>query len=424
MENNVVFNLTVCLMGVLILTIHVVNMMVKKDKRKDEIVLLDFFVFTTVHFLIYLAYTFIKMRYTNDAFIILCYTLFYIMNNVAVFLLYRYAREYIGWEPKKRQVLDILNASLFTVFFLLDLINTTTGIFFTAENGVYLRSKTMIISQGYQFVMFAAVFLVAVTDKKLNLREKTAFGLYCALPFGAIILQNIFKGYAIAYLSIIIAIEVLFFFLNVQKNIDLAKEEEANKDAKIKLMISQIRPHFVYNSLSAISTLIPIDPPKAQAALDDFSEYLRMNLSSLTEVRCISFENELKHIETYVALEKMRFNDRIRVVYDIKARDFAVPLLTIQPIVENAIKHGILKRLEGGTLTIKTWETGNSFVVEISDDGVGFRIDDINFDENKHFGLKNIEYRLAKMCHADLLIDSKIGEGTTVKVIFPKEGIQ
>ena len=410
MTNNAVFNASVCIIGILILTIHVVNLLTKKERRKDENVLLNFFLFTIIHFATYLTFTFVKAySVTGNAYIIAFYTVFYVMNNLAVFLLTRYAHNYMVIKPNTEKALSIMNLALLSIFVLLDIINIFTGIFFTAESGKYVRSKTMLISQGYQFVMFATIFIVAVTNKKLNAREKTA------------LLQNIFKGYAIAYLSIIVAIEVLFLFLNVEKNIDLAKEEEKNKEARIKIMLSQIQPHFIYNSLSSISTLIPLDPDKAQAALDDFTEYLRMNLSSLTEVRCVAFENELKHIKTYVSLEKMRFGDRLKVVYDVNTTHFMLPPLTIQPIVENAIKHGILKKLEGGTLSVKTYETDKTYVVEIADDGVGFYIADVDFEANKHFGLKNIQYRLATMCGADLAVKSEIGVGTTVTVTFPKE---
>ncbi len=421
MAVNGVFNVTICIVGILILLIHVINIISKKGKRKDEMVLLTFFVFTIVHFATYLTFTLIKISFTSNAYIIAFYTLFYLMNNAEVLLLFRYAREYMKWERKKSRVLTALNISLFVLFVALDLTNIFTGIFFTAENGVYLRSKTMILSQGYQFVMLAVVFITSIIDKRLNLREKAAFISYCTLPFVAIILQNIFKGYAIGYASIIIAIEVLFFFVNVQKSIVLAKEEEKNKDAKIKLMLSQIQPHFMYNSLSSISTLIMLDPEKAQTALDDFTEYLRMNLSSLSATGCVSFETELKHIKTYIDLEKMRFGDRLKVEYDIKNIDFTLPPLTIQPIVENAIKHGILKKVEGGTLTLKTWETERAYVVEITDDGVGFDLSKVDFNGNEHVGLKNIQYRLAKMCDAGLFIKSTIGSGTTVTVTFRKE---
>ena len=422
MEKNSIFNATVCIMGILILTIHIVNLSLKRNKRKDEKALLDFFALTVAHFAVYLAFTLIKTVYTSNAFVIAFYTVFYILNNTEVFMLYKYMKKYVEIPKKAEKTLSVINWTLFSVFVALDVVNAFTGIFFTAENGVYLRSKTMILSQGYQFVMFAVVFVVTVTNKKLNFREKTAFALYCFLPLAAIVLQNIFKVYAIAYASIIIAIEVLFFFVNVQKNIDLAKEEEKNKDAQIKIMLSQIQPHFVYNSLSAISTLTTIDPPRAQKTLDDFTEYLRHNLSSLTETKLISFEDELKHVETYVALEKMRFGERVNVVYDTPATDFYVPTLSIQPLVENAIKHGILKKIEGGTVTVRTEEREDAFIVEVIDDGVGFDMNEVNFSDNTHFGLNNIRFRINKMCKGDVIAKSKVGEGTSVTAIFYKGG--
>ncbi len=420
MSNNSVFNVTVCIMGILILTIHIVELLIKKNKRKDEIALLDFVIFTALHFATYSVFTFIKTVYTSNAYIIAFYTTFYIMNNLEMLLFYKYMKNYVELPKKTEKALTIANISIFSLFVALDIVNVFTGIFFTAENGVYLRSKTMLLSQGYQFIMFISIFIVTAANKKLNVREKWAFTLYCVLPFVAIILQDIFKGYAIAYLSIIIAIEVLFFFANVQKNIDLAKEEGKNKDAQIKIMLSQIQPHFIYNTLSSISTLITIDPQKAEAALDDFTEYLRHNLSSLTETRLIPFEDELKHIKTYVSLEKMRFGDRLNVIFDIGTTDFDVPTLSVQPIVENAIKHGIMKKVEGGMLIIKTYETDDNYVVEVSDDGVGFNIEDVNFNENEHLGLNNVKYRI-KSCGGDLTINSEPGKGTNVVITFRKK---
>lgn len=420
MEKNTIFNITVCIIGILIFTIHAVNIIIKKERRKDERNLLDFLVFTIAHFLTYLTFSLVKTVYTSNAYVIAFYTIFYIMNNIEVLLLFRYMLSYVDLETKTINVLSVINISLFVSFIILDIVNIFTGIFFGAVDGVYQRSKTMIVSQIYQLVIFATVFFVTALNKKLVLREKISFAMYCLLPFAAIILQNVFKGYAIAYASIIIAVEILFLFLNVQKNIALSNEEEKNKEAQIKLMLSQIQPHFIYNSLSAISTLITINPEKAQEALDDFTEYLRHNLSSLTETRLIHFKDEMQHIKTYISLEKLRFNDRINVIYDIKTEDFSVPPLCIQPIVENAIKHGILKKLEGGTLTIKTYENSGDYVVEIIDDGVGFNMDDVDFEENKHFGLNNIKYRIESMCKGSISVDSKINEGTKVVVRFEK----
>ena len=419
MKNSYIFNATVCIIGILIFIVHIISIILKKNKRKDEMCLLEFFIFTILHFSIYLTFTFIRMSYSSNGFIIAFYTSFYIMNNIELLLLFRYMKNYTELPNKIGKTLNIINLSSFTIFCILDIINIFTGIFFTAENGVYLRSNTMIISQGYQFIMFTAIFVTAVASKKLNPREKIAFALYCVLPFIAIILQNAFKGYAIAYASIIVAIEVLFVFIGVEKNFQISMQKEKIRDAQINIMLSQIQPHFVYNSLSAISTLITIDPEKAQEALDNFTEYLRRNLSSLTNVKLIPFVDELKHIETYISLEKLRFDDRINVIYDLKTTDFNVPVLSIQPIVENAIKHGILKKVEGGTLKISTYEAEDSYVIVIEDNGVGFNNDDVKKEEN-HYGIDNIKYRIKNMCNGSLDIKSVINKGTIVTITLKK----
>ena len=420
MSPNSIFNATVCIIGITILFVHVVTILIKKNRRDDENKMLGFLLFTIFHFATYLTFTFVKGIYTSDEYVKAFYTIFYIFNNIEVLLLFIYMLSYVPLDKKTRDNLSLINYLLFGAFIILDIVNIFTGIFFTASEGEYVRSRTMIISQGYQFIIFAVVFVITLLNKKLILLEKIAFGIYCLLPLVAIVLQNAFKGYAIAYLSVIVAIEILFLILIVQKNMQIADEQEKIKEARIKVMMSQIQPHFIYNSLSSISTLIPIDPKKAQEALDNFTEYLRHNISSLTETKLIPFDNELKHVETYIALEKIRFNDRINVTYDIKAKDFYVPPLSIQPIVENAIKHGILKKIEGGNLIIKTYETEKSYVVEVIDDGVGFDISSIDFDSNKHFGINNIKQRLKSMCNGTLEITSEPNKGTKSVISFYK----
>ena len=328
---------------------------------------------------------------------------------------------YVSFKDKNRKVLSVVNIIFFSAFVLLDFINIFTGIFFTASDGIYLRSNLMILAQGYEFIIFSIVIFVTAFNQFLGKGEKVSFALYCILPYFAIVLQTIFKGYAIGYLSIIIAIEILFFFLNVKKNIQLLEEQEKNKDAQIRVMMSQIQPHFVYNSLSSISTLITLDPIKAQSALDDFTEYLRHNISSLTETRLIPFEAELKHIQIYLSLEKLRFNDRIQVEYDIKTKNFNVPPLSIQPLVENAVKHGVLKRIEGGFILIKVYETFDSYVVEVRDDGVGFDLSKVDFTENEHFGINNIRTRLKNMHCGSLEIKSAPGKGAKATITFYKK---
>lgn len=420
MSPNTVFNATVCLLGVLLLSIHIVNLLLKKNRRKDENTLLNFFIFTTIHFATYLTFVLIKEVYTSDAYIMTFYTIFYIMNNVELFLFYYYMSSYAKIADKSKRIADIVNIVLFSLFVISDIVNLFTHMYFTAENGIYIRAKTMIISQGYQFIMLAVSFVLVMINKNLVIREKVAFSLYCILPAISIILQNIFKGYAIAYLTLFVAIEILFLFLNVEKNIKLEEEEKRLKDLNVKIMVSQIQPHFTYNTLSSISTLITIDPNKAQKALDDFTDYLRMNFSTLTNTKLVCFEDELKHIETYVELEKLRFGNRLVVEYDIKTTNFDVPPLSIQPLVENAIKHGILKKIEGGKVVLKTYEDEKAYIVEVIDDGVGFDMNAVDFKSNKHIGLNNVKHRIETMCKGSIEFNSEVNKGTQVVVKFYK----
>ena len=418
MDSKSVFNATVCIIGIALFLIHTVNISLKKNRRKDENYLLAFVIFNACHFAAYLALTLIRMNYTSDNLIMAFYTVFYIMNSFESLLLFVYAISYFPIKKKTSNILLAVSLALYTVFVALIITNIFNHMFFYSVNGVYTRSKTMFISQGYQFITFAMVFYLAVFNKKVEIAEKIAFSVYCAIPLLAIIIQNFLPGYAVAYLSLVIAIEVLFLFVNVRKNMELANVAKKNKEAEVKIMISQIQPHFIYNTLASISTLIKIDPEKAQKGLDDFTDYLRANLSSLSKNGLVSFADELRHVETYLSLEEMRFQDRLKVVYDIKTKDFMVPALSLQPLVENAAKHGILKKIEGGTISIKTYENNAAHIVEISDDGVGFDPNDVK--GNDHFGLNNVKYRISSMCKGSLEVKSEINKGTTVTVFFYK----
>lgn len=419
MGNSEIFNLTVCILGIAIFLIHSINLLLKKNKRNDEKNLLAFFTFTAFHFATYLAFTLIKPHYTSNSFIMGFYTGFYIMNNLELLFLFAYARSYIKAKKNTIKVLTIINIVLIAIFIALDIGNLFGHYFFYADAGKYQRAGTMILSQGYQFVAFAIVFVLAVFNKKLSKMEKAAFAIYCLVPFAAIIFQDLFPGYALGYLSIVISIEVLFLFTSAKRNALLLEEERKNKEAEIRIMMSQIKPHFIYNALSSISTLINIDPKKAEEALDNFTEYLRANLSALSDTHPIPFSTELKHIETYLALEKVRFGERLNLVYDIQEHDFLIPPLSIQPIVENAVKHGILQKIEGGTVRIKTYSDDVHYVVEIEDNGVGFDLEKI--ESEGHVGLKNVSYRIQSMCDGKIAIQSKIGEGTKVIIQFHKE---
>ena len=143
-------------------------------------------------------------------------------------------------------------------------------------------------------------------------------------------------------------------------------------EAEVQIMVSQIRPHFMYNTLSSIAILCKLDPETAYEAAITFSKYLRVNMDSLKKTEPVPFEQEPEHLKNYLYIEKLRFADKLNVEYDIRTADFRLPMLSIQPIVENAVKHGVGMKKEGGTVTVSTRETADAYEITVSDDGVGF----------------------------------------------------
>ena len=201
-----------------------------------------------------------------------------------------------------------------------------------------------------------------------------------------------------------------------------ARAEKELYEAKVSIMVSQIQPHFMYNALTSIAMLCTIDPERAQEATITFSKYLRGNMDSLKQTKPVPFDHELEHLKKYLYIEKLRFANKLNIEYEIGPTNFKVPQLSIQPLVENAVKHGVGMKKKGGTVKIATRETETAFEVIISDDGVGF---DVNAprkeDGRSHVGMENTRTRLKELCGGEVRIESTVGEGTTATVILPKE---
>ena len=202
--------------------------------------------------------------------------------------------------------------------------------------------------------------------------------------------------------------------------------DERLKETDISIMLSQIQPHFLYNSLSTIRELCIEDPKKAQEALEEFSSFLRGNMDSLRSKVPVPFSRELAHVKHYLHLEQIRFGDELHVEYDIREDDFFLPTLTIQPIVENAVKYGVGNKEEGGTVWIETRRDGDQIVITIRDDGIGFDVDEIEHipiqkDGRTHIGLSNVKHRIEKMVNGTMTIHSRKETGTVVEITLNAE---
>lgn len=188
-----------------------------------------------------------------------------------------------------------------------------------------------------------------------------------------------------------------------------------------QMMTSQIKPHFMYNVLSSIRTLIKKDPDKAYKMIYDFSKYLRASIDSMGNEQLVPFREELNNIKAYLDIEQVRFAGRFEVIYDIRADEFPIPMLTVEPLVENAVKHGLRQKKEGGRITIRSYSLGGLSVVEIEDNGCGFDSGNLKQVFASSAGLNNINSRLNYFNNYELHINSQIGKGTTATILYIKE---
>ena len=249
----------------------------------------------------------------------------------------------------------------------------------------------------------------------------------CAIGIVADVIAYYVKSNSSNLIFTLLGFEIYIIFEGIILLIDysergkkIALQEKELLQSQVNLMMSQIKPHFVYNSLTSIGELCITDPNKARDALMDFSNYLRKNMEYIDASECVLFSEELKYVETYLNLEKIRFGDRITINYLIEESNFYIPPLTIQPIVENAVKHGICKKKEGGSIYIKTRKEDDKIVIEISDDGIGFDLDSISYNgDRSHIGIFNVKFRLEQMINGTLNIISEKSKGTTVIIVVP-----
>lgn len=221
-----------------------------------------------------------------------------------------------------------------------------------------------------------------------------------------------------ALIVYILILTVSFFkeaVAKVQQAEMFAQELEENR---MKMMISQIRPHFLYNTLLAIQELCYTAPGKAADTIVTFADYLRSNMNFLNEEPLIPFEREWKHVENYMEIQQVRFGQELKFITDIRCTDFYVPPLSIQPIVENAVQHGI-RGCPGGGMVRLTVENREGWIYIITEDnGVG--LDIAAAGRNEGFSaMENVSRRIEELLNGKIGVESKIGMGTRITISFP-----
>ena len=271
-------------------------------------------------------------------------------------------------------------------------------------------------------IMLLDLFALWRRRDRLSKRQFAAFAVYILVPMLTMLIQMLFFGLYVIVLGT--AVSALFMFLYIQRDQAerFSKQASENAQLRVDIMLSQIQPHFIFNTLGAISHLCGSDP-EAKAAVNQFSRYLRHNMDSLTQSEPIPFTTELEHTKAYLELEQLRFPKELKVEYDLQCTAFLLPTLTLQPLAENAVRHGIRKSESGaGTVRISTRETPDRFEIAVEDDGAGFDNDGgVPDDGQSHVGLANVRERLRRLSGGELRIESAPGRGCRATILLPKE---
>ena len=199
---------------------------------------------------------------------------------------------------------------------------------------------------------------------------------------------------------------------------EIARQQQEIAHQRASVMVLQMRPHFIYNTLMSIYGLCNQDPQKARQVTMDFTNYLRKNFNAVASDSTIPFSTELEHTRAYLAVEQAQFEELLVVDYDTPFTLFRLPPLTLQPLVENAVKHGMNPYAGPLHVFIQTRHTDSAIEIIVEDNGSGFDL----CDESKpHTTLTNIRQRLEMMCGGSMTITPRDGGGTVVTVTIPNQ---
>lgn len=321
--------------------------------------------------------------------------------------------EFVCERKKVSFVPNYIILAICSIYILLSVISLFNGMFFSFdENGCFVNGPMYGLVRAFDLiVIIIGIFWVMCYRKILTLREISFLISFNVLPLLSMTLQRFWEPTP-QYMAVTLSLIVIYVLFHGEITRQLA-------DSRISIMLSQIQPHFMHNMLTTIMYMCRTEPEEAEKTVGQFANYLRANMDSLTLKQCIQFETELKHVKTYWSLEEKRFGDKIRAVYDIQENSFMLPSLTIQPIVENAVKHGMRKGKQL-TVTIRTYSDVNNYYVEINDDGRGFDVNAFENDGKSHIGIKNVQQRLKMMCGGELMVNSVPDQGTDAVIKIPK----
>ncbi|MCQ2451689.1 MAG: histidine kinase [Oscillospiraceae bacterium] len=302
----------------------------------------------------------------------------------------------------------------------------THWLYYFDEAHRYVRGPLYVAVMGIcGFELLLALVLQHWYNRKLP-PIRFLFYLDLFILLMGVVLQTVFYGLATINIAMIVCILMHILWMQKQATDELIKSEREVAERRYRLQaagtglaLGRLQPHFLYNTLNTIYYLCGENPETARKAVRSFSHYLRNNMDAMSTLQPVPFEEELEHVKTYLELELVRFEERLKVNYDIGCKDFRLPLLTIQTLAENSVKYGLCEKPNGGTITIQTRRLENGFQIKVLDDGIGFDINRIR-ERLEQGTTAQVRNRVADMCGGDFQLESHPGQWTCATIRLPE----
>lgn len=322
-------------------------------------------------------------------------------------------------ESIKKSLLFRAVLAIWGVYLIVLIIAQFTDAFYYIASDIQFFRGPLFILIPLPMVLMMVLNIVGVIRrrKKLSKRYFTAILVYL-LPMTTALLIYLFNYLAIFIIFGMVLCAMTMFTFIISDNFEqYMRQQREIAHQRASVMVLQMRPHFIYNTMMGIYYLCDQDSGKAKQVTLDFTTYLRKNFTAIASEDTIPFQDELEHTRAYLAVEQAQFEDVLFVNFDTPHTMFRVPPLTLQPIVENAVKHGMKSSSEPIHISVVTRQTDNSSEIIVEDDGVGFNPVD---DNEPHIALDNIRQRLELMCKGKLVISEREGGGLSVRVTIPE----
>ena len=337
----------------------------------------------------------------------------YILRIIVLYLFIRLTG--IRWGLKTLRVIVAVHTAIcLTAFF-------APWVFFVDPTGHWHRGPLGVTPFVVSFILLLWIVIGALVKYRGIRQREAVVPVVMAIMVSIAVFMDVDLGFSpdVSFLTVAMAESTVFFYIWMHLQFVREHENALKAEQRIKIMMSQIQPHFLFNTLSTIQALTEVDPERASKVIEEFAMYLRQNINSLNQESLIPVKKEIEHTRIYSDIEQVRFPS-IKIDYEIEDDDFLIPPLTIQPMVENAIRHGVRGK-KHGWVSVSIIREDNAHVITIRDNGKGFDVDKMIEDTMKgdHIGVKNVRDRIIDMTGGTFDIESTVDEGTLVTMRIP-----